>query len=332
MPNLTIDLKKIEDNARFLISNCSAAGIGLVGVLKACPSSQEITETFTRAGFSALGWSRLGSIFPGTPEASGMLLRQPAQAEIPDAINLMDMMLISTEASIKLIESEARRQKISPKIILMMETGDGREGFMPDEILGAAKIVEHSSDMILHGIGTNFACLEGMTPNADNLKALVRMTEMVEEIIGRQVEVISGGNSSAWRLLESGILPSRVNQLRFGEAVLLGLETIGGDPISGCHQDAFVFSAEALEVRVKTVADRSRKQAVLAAGYTDFCSGHNLKPLQKGVSIIKASSDHLVVDINDSDVAEGEELSFIPGYRALVALMRSEEVEKAYVG
>ena len=58
-----------------------------------------------------------------------------------------------------------------------------------------------------------------------------------------------------------------------------------------------------------------------------------LTPLHKGVRVLGASSDHLVMDVTDADppLAVGNRVSFRMNYGALLAVMTSEYVEKTPV-
>ena len=59
-----------------------------------------------------------------------------------------------------------------------------------------------------------------------------------------------------------------------------------------------------------------------------------LRPRQAGVTIVGASSDHLVVDVTNvrEPVRVGDELSFDPIYAAFATAMAHRGVEKVIVG
>ena len=61
-PRLEIDLKKIQDNARVLVTRLADRGIGVTGVTKASLGSPEIAGALLRAGVRGLGDSRIENI------------------------------------------------------------------------------------------------------------------------------------------------------------------------------------------------------------------------------------------------------------------------------
>jgi predicted amino acid racemase len=156
----------------------------------------------------------------------------------------------------------------------------------------------------------------------------------LREHLGIELPVISGGNSSIWKLIETGKVPSGINQVRLGEAILLGQETIHLDPIPGTFQDAVVLTAEIIEIKEKPVSQHPhgvRKRAILAIGLQDMCRGA-LLPLDKKAQLLRRSSDHLVVDLTESkhSYKVGDAMAFIPGYEAMLTAMTSSFVVKEY--
>lgn len=336
MPRLVIDINNISRNAEKLNAYCSERGVELVAVAKACAGSAPLLEALIKARFKIIGWSRSADLPPQTGDGfQRMLLRQPPSgSDLEKAAKNADVVLLSTAKAIAELDRAAARQDRCIGVILMIETGDRREGFLVSEAAQGATLTENSGNLNLLGVGTNVACLTGFPPTTDSLNDLIAATEAIENNLGRELQIISGGNSSAWRLLSTGELPARINQLRFGEAILLGLETVQGEAISICLQDTIRFHAEVLEVRKKPERGSSefRWQAVLAAGYSDFCDCTDLRPTGHGLEIVRASSDHLVVALASPDLThEGAEVEFSPGYRALVALMRATDVVKEYI-
>ena len=144
-------------------------------------------------------------------------------------------------------------------------------------------------------------------------------------------------------------MPKRVNNLRLGEALVLGRETAYGADLDGMYGDAVRLEAEVVEVQVKpsypigeigvnafgergTYTDIGpRRRAIAAIGRQDMdCD--SLRPLQKGVSVVGASSDHLIVDVTDCEktVEVGDVLSFTMTYGGLLRGFTSGYVGRAY--
>lgn len=344
-PLLTIDLSKIMHNAKVLSDCCAAQGIEVIGVTKCCQGALPVARAMLDGGVHGIGDSRLSSLSSLAKAGIGPLtmLRQPMQGEIGKVVECVDVSLISELAAALLLSREAASRKKAHSVILMVEAGDSREGILPlelPEIVGKIRALPY---IRLEGIGTNVACLQKAPPSTKNLELLLELSEEIRSEFSVEVPVISGGNSSALRLLETGQIPHGINQLRVGEGILLGQDTVTYEPVGGLYQDAFQLSAEVIEVREKPAtglaarmetgsATSTRKQAVLALGRQDIADG-DLEPMIAGMETLKTSSDHLVVALDNcpQKIRTGEVLTFIPSYFALLAAVTSPFVNKDFV-
>lgn len=343
-PSLTVGLKKIKHNAEVVATRCKSAGIEVVGVTKGVLGSPEIAQAMLDGGIKTIGDSRLLNL-KRLKEANLscplVMLRQPMKDEVEDVVEVADVSLISEVQAALWLARASKAWKKKHKLILMVETGDLREGILPHLVLERAKEIVKLESIELEGVGTNIACSSRSFPTLEKLKLLVEVAEEVENKLNLDLKVISGGNSSAWRFVEGGAVPQRVNQLRIGEGVLLGQETVGYDPIPGASGDAFLLSAEIIEISNKPTYDFDsfssfgvgkagrRKQAVVALGRQDVGEGA-LKPTRMGIRVISISSDHLVLDIEEckEPLEVGDAMSFIPSYFALLSAFTSPYVEK----
>jgi predicted amino acid racemase len=391
-PVLAIDLEKIKINTRAIVTVCDEANIETVGVVKACLGSIDVAEAMVAGGAAIIGDSRLSNLkrlrAVGVPL---MMLRQPMLSEIKEAVLVADYFLVSEMEAVRqlalefkrvadsagkitgkpagkpvedsvgecAIRSTGKHTSLKPKVILMVELGDLREGIMPEDVDAFAETVIELDGVELVGLGANVACLQGVPPTPEMLDKLAHMAEGLRNRLGIELPVVSGGNSSAWKLLAGGSLPEGINQLRFGEGILLGQETIDADHIDGTFQDAVVLSAEIIEIKDKpfdlarcfgaqndNVSDerqlsarqtkqekigKTGKRAILAIGSQDISVG-TLRPLDSGIEILRRSSDHLVVGIDNANesYSVGNCIDFIPSYEALLAAMTSPFVEKRF--
>ncbi|MCL6471452.1 MAG: alanine/ornithine racemase family PLP-dependent enzyme [Firmicutes bacterium] len=334
-PQVRIDLNKIAHNTKVLVSVCDNLNIEVVGVVKACPGSIEVARAMMKGGVSIIGDSRLENLERlSTLNAPLMMLRQPMSWEVPQAVEITDFCLVSELKTIEEISEAAGALGKNYRLIIMVETGDLREGVLPEDLFDFAKAAMGFPWIKLEGIGSNVACLQGVPPTPAMLDLLVKLASDLRQRLKIELPVISGGNSSAWKLLEAGSIPQGVNQFRLGEAILLGQETINLDPIPGTYQDAFILEAEIIEVKDKPKSrfiTSTSKRAILALGVQDICRGE-LKPLDNKVQVLRRSSDHLVVDVTDSNIVYkvGDFMSFIPSYEAMVAAMTSPFVKKKF--
>jgi len=80
---------------------------------------------------------------------------------------------------------------------------------------------------------------------------LVNIAEKLERDFNIDIKIISGGNSSSLFLINENKLPSKINNLRIGEAILLGRETAYGKKIDGTFDDVFRLVCEVVENKEK---------------------------------------------------------------------------------
>jgi predicted amino acid racemase len=162
-------------------------------------------------------------------------------------------------------------------------------------------------------------------------------------VLGIQLPVLSAGNSASLALLLRGEMPAAANQLRIGGAILIGeVDSTGDWPQVLPHQDAFTAVAEVIEVETKPsrpegpIAPNAfgdvpqwpdlglRRRAILAMGRQDL-QIESIRSQRPGISILGASSDHLVLDVTEADppVHLGDELGFRLLYGAVATGMAS---------
>lgn len=340
-PLLTVDLAKLKHNAQLIVSLCQTASVEVCGVTKGVLGSVEVASAMAQGGIKIVGDSRLDSLkkLKKAKASSNLwMLRQPMKAEAKEAVKVASTILVSELEATEVLACEARRQGKTIGVILMVETGDLREGIIPRELSRVAKEVLTSKGVKLQGIATNANCFSKTTPTLKSLLALCSLANDVEKALGVELQIVSGGNSSALSLIEKKTLPKKINQLRIGEAILLGHKTPYSTPLKGVFRDSFVLSAETLEVRKKPSSFKEGVkgelvcQAVVALGKQDVAEG-KLKLLLEGVKIARVSSDHLVLCLDEAGkkLKMGDVVRFIPSYFALLQAMTSPFVEKKFM-
>lgn len=347
-PRLEIDLEKIGHNARTLVERLGVRGISVTGVTKAALGSAEIAATLLRAGVKSLGDSRIENIKSmriGQPLAAMTLIRSPMLSQAHRVVKYANVSCNTEIEVIKRLSFEAQKAGRRHGVILMVELGDLREGIMPDDLLACVRETLNLPNIDFKGIGTNLACRSGVAPDARNMAKLSALTELIERTFDVQVEIISGGNSANLEWALSGAEIGRINDLRLGEAILLGCETLHRQPLDGLHTDAITLVAEVIEVKVKpslpsgsiaqnafgeipVVADRGQvTQAILAIGRQD--TDPDGLQAGSGLNIMGGSSDHLILESASDDLSVGTEVTFHLNYSALVRAMTSPFVTKA---
>lgn len=346
-PRIEINLTKVQQNARSLVTRLAAQGISVTGVTKATLGSPEIARAFLSGGVLGLGDSRVSNLKrmqQGNIKTRFLLTRSPMLSEVDAVVRYSNSSLNSELSTINRLSGAAQKIGRCHGIILMVEMGDLREGILPLNLPESARAVVALPNVQLEGIGCNLACYGGVQPDAAKMAELSALAEMLEQHTGVDLSVISGGNSAnlAWALSNAGC--GRINNLRLGESILLGRETLARQAIDGLHTDAFTIVAEVIESKIKpskpyghvgqaafgqpdTPLDRGDIcRSILAIGRQD-CDSDGLSP-PSGVKILGASSDHLIVETDSEPLAIGSEIAFQPNYSALLSAMTSAFVYK----
>lgn len=348
-PRLEIDLDKIEHNARTLIGRLVARGISVTGITKSILGSTEIARALLRAGMTSLGDSRIDNIEKmrhAHLDASMILIRSPMLSQIDRVVAHADISFNTELDIISRLSSASVEAGRVHRIVLMVELGDLREGILPADMEAVVRKVLRMPGIIIKGIGTNLACRSGVSPDDENMSELSALADSLESTFDIHLDIVSGGNSANLDWALGNAQPGRINNLRLGESLLLGCETLYRRPIDGLYTDAITLVAEVIESKIKpsqpwgAIAQNAFgelpvandcgdiAQAILAIGRQDIDAGGLSAP--PGIAIIDSSSDHLIVRC-DSLLAVGTELPFQINYSALTRAMTSPFVEKKII-
>ena len=325
--HLTIDLAKITDNARRTLSICRPFGIEVVGVTKGVGGTPEVARAMIAGGIKMLGDSRLENIVrmqKAGIEVPMVLLRSPALSEAVECIARVNTSLNVDLDVLRALSTEASRTGKRHSVILMVDLDTGREGFQPEDLPGVCREVAGMKGLTLQGLGAYFTFNSEREFQATSLRRLIALAKKIEEECGFSLPVISGGSTNVFGnfALENKSVRD-VNQLRIGTAILLGISSsIGPRRIQGFHHDAFVLKAELIELK-----KGDKLLGMLSLGQLDVAQEF-LFPVSPGVTIVRASSDHTLVDVTDMDPKPrvGDTLAFQLGYYSLMRLMASPYV------
>lgn len=352
-PMVELDLAKFRNNIDQAVGRCSKLGIGLAGVIKGFTGIPEGAKQFADAGCDYIASSRLeqiqGCIDYGI-KASYMLIRVPMLSEIEEAVRITDISLNSEVEVLKALNKEALKQGKVHKVIIMIDLGDLREGFWDKkELLDAALMVENECDgLYLSGVGTNLGCYGSILATPEKMNELIADAEMIEKAIGRTLDIISGGATTSFPMVLNNTMPKRINNLRMGEGIILAkdLKDLFRLDMSFMYQDAFTLKAQIIELKDKpsypvgqlsfdafgnvgTYEDRGvRKRALLGIGKVDIAFPDMIYPRDKGIEIMGASSDHLIIDVEDSKIEYqvGDIVEFDLCYATIVYVTNSPNV------
>jgi predicted amino acid racemase len=353
-PYVTIDLEKVEHNAREVVRLCAEHAIAVSAVTKGTCGSPRVARAMLRGGASSLGESRLENVQrlrASGIEAPLMMLRVPPLSRAREVVSSVDLSLNSELAVLAKLAEAAQMAGRRHPVIVMVDLGDLREGVWPDDLIPFVREVLTLGGVELVGLGANLTCYGGVVPTERNMANLVFHAEAVERALGIRLPWISGGNSSALPLVAAGKMPARVNHLRIGEAILLGRETLRREAWPGTFQDAFLLHGEVIECKEKPSVplgeraedafgerpgfeDRGRVLRALVNVGREDVDVPGLTPLDSRLEVLGATSDYLIMDVTAAEegVRVGDELAFSLRYGALLAAMDSEYVEKRYRG
>lgn len=353
-PHLTIDLGKIEHNARTIVELCRAHGIEVAGVTKATCGDADVARAMLRGGVTMIGESHIENVQrlkDAGITSPFMLLTVPPLSEVDAVVETVDVSLNSEIVVLEALSQAALDQGRVHEVVVMVDLGDLREGVLPKHIDGFMCQACKLPGIRIKGLGANLTCFGGVVPTTENMVALAGYAREIEATHGLQLEWISGGNSSALRLIASGDMPTQINHARIGEAILLGCETTHRKPWPETHQDAFLLRAEVVEAKEKPslpLGERAEDafghipdfqdlgdidRAILNIGREDVEIG-GLTPLDQRLRVIGGSSGYVIVDITKAEggIKVGDEIAFSLNYAALVAAMTSPYIEKRHVG
>jgi len=349
-PRLEIHGDRIAANARAVVDLVHAHGGRVAGVAKVACAHPAVVGALVAGGVDELADSRILNLVETGERGTGlrqMLLRIPAPSAAPDVVRSADVTLNSSLPTLRVLDAAAGAAGLHHEVIVMVDVGDLREGVWPDRAVDLVRAAADLPHLDVIGLGANLACYGGVIPSEENMRALIGVRDACRAATGLELATLSGGNSSALPLLADGRMPTEVNHFRIGEAIVLGRNVLDRRPWPGTRQDTVRLVAEIVELERKPSVpigtraqnafgespdfpDRGlRWRAIVNIGRQDAAI-EGLTPQDEGVLLVGASSDHLILDVEDAagDIRLGGEIGFWPNYAAVLALSTSRYVQK----
>ena len=362
-PQLLIDLSKLEDNVRQLKADMDAAGMHVMGVNKVFNGALPPARALVRGGVEVVAESSVANLagLAQLPCAKA-LLRSPALSEVEQAVRYADISLNSEPEILRALARAAAAQGKTHQILLMVDLGDLREGIWYEDeeaILEALDAVLSAASLSLYGLGTNFNCYGTVLPTPTNAAAFVALARRLEQRLGISFPYLSGGNCTSYHLIDKGIMPPGINQLRIGGQYQFGLEYVDVKYLPGyhhsrkvaalCASDLFLLQGEVIEggrkptlpvgelgkdafMRFKTFCDRGwRRRCILNFGLQDV-PAENIYPVDPGITILGQTSNHTLVDVEEATLpsALGDVIEFELDYTALMFACNAPGIRKVY--
>ncbi len=359
-PKIIINLKKLEKNLDAVAKitkddgNCSlmivtkglCADLNMVNMVAKHPKVDYIAD-------SRIANIKSYSNLVRKENKMTALLRIPMHCEIKEVIEHVDLSFNSEISTIRLLNEEAKKANIVHKVLLMIDLGDLREGmFFEDEeyILNSIEEILSMENIELYGLGVNLTCYGAIIPKNNNLSQLVNLAKNVESKFGIKLSMISGGNSSSIYLIPKGELPKGINNLRLGEAFLLGNDTAYETQLPGTTEETLILETQIVELKEKPslpigevgvdafgqkpyYEDKGiMMRAIVALGKQDT-DLDSMTPLDPDIEIMGGSSDHTILDVTNcsKEYNVGDIISFKLGYGGMLKNITSKYVEREYI-
>lgn len=351
-PRLEIDIDKLKNNAEVVVKKCKDNNVQVAMVTKVYCAIPEVVEELVNTGIDYIADSRVKNLIKlQNINLPKILLRIPMISELEDLVKYADISFNSEMETIYKINEEAEKINKKHKVVLMVDLGDLREGYFEEkDLFETVNKVLKLENIELVGLASNLTCYGAVIPTNENLTRLAKLAREIEDKFNIKLPFVSGGNSSSLYLIDKKELPEGITNLRPGEAIVLGKETAYGDTIEGTYQDVFKLVCEIIEIKNKPslpigeigvdafgnkpeYEDRGiRKRAIIGIGRQDI-NISSISPLDTKIDILGASSDHLIMDITDSEnnYEIGDKIEFSLEYGALMAAATSEYVYKELI-
>ncbi|MFP4503606.1 MAG: alanine racemase [Cyclobacteriaceae bacterium] len=284
------------------------------------------------------------------PEVQTVYIKPPARENVESLIRYADVSMNTEFYTLKWISDEAVKQQKTHKVIIMIETGDLREGVMGEYLVEFYSKVFELPNIEIIGIGTNLNCLHGVMPSQDKLIQLSLYKQIIELKFNRKIPWISGGTSVTIPLIMNHQIPKGVNHFRVGETLYFGANLFENKLIPGMKDDVFEFSAQIIEINEKPMMPvgelganpqgdimeldtalygQTSYRAILDVGLLDLDPKYIL-PIRENYEVVGASSDMLVLDLKKNQAGHkvGDILRFRLKYMGALQLLNSDYIEK----
>lgn len=349
MPRLEININKIKHNTKTLKEVFAKKGVSITAVIKGITGSPEVAIAILECGITTIAVSLVQNIKKMKEfgvKAEFLLTRLPMHSEVQDVVKYADISLNSEISTIKLLSAHSIKQGKRHKVVLMLELGDLREGILPKDIDSVIEQIIPLKGVELYGIGVNLACFGGVKPTEKNMSELSNIVDHIQEKYHKKLHMISGGNSANYEWLMHANNTGNINNLRIGEAILFGRETLSRNRIPELYIDVFTLRCEVIESKLKPSLPYGEicqnafstkpefedigtiYRIIVGIGEQDVDT-KSITSRRNG-KVIGASSDHLILH-SKNHIEVGSEIEFDINYSALLRLSTSPYVKKVFI-
>jgi ornithine racemase len=353
MAYLNLNRTKLKENYSFLKILFEQHDIEWGVVSKMFCGNREYLKELIDLGVKEIHDSRISNLAKVkeiAPSVQTVYIKPVSKRNLAKMVAYADVSLNSELQTIRWISKEAVRQQKNHKVIIMIETGDLREGVMGEHLVDFYEQVFELPNIEVVGLGTNLNCLNGVLPSPDKLIQLSLYRQIIELKFDRIIPWVSAGTSVTIPLLLQKQLPKGVNHFRVGETLYFGLDLLEERVIPGMHGDVFELNAEIIEMQQKpsiptgdlganpsgefaqidsALYGVSTFRAILDIGLLDVDPKFLISEDPK-IELLGASSDMLIVNLDDNpkNYQVGDLLKFNLKYMGALHILNSSYVEK----
>ncbi|WP_111671463.1 alanine racemase [Algoriphagus litoralis] len=356
MASLTLNLEKLRVNFQFLKDLFGQKEVSWGVVSKLLCGNKLFLQELINLGIREIHDSRISNLAMVkriNRSVQTVYIKPVSKKNVSQMVEFADVSLNSELETIRMISQEAVKQDKLHKIIIMVETGDLREGVLGENLVDFYAGIFELPNIEVIGLGTNLNCLNGVMPSTDKLIQLSLYKQIIELKFGKEIPWVSAGTSVTIPLMFSHQLPKGINHFRVGETLYFGVDLVEEKVIDGMYGDVFELESEIIELQEKpllptgtlganpqgevteideSLYGKTSFRAILDIGLLDVDPKYLIVSDPK-IEILGASSDMLIVNLgqNEHNLKVGDTLSFKLKYMGALALMNSNYIEKAVV-
>ncbi len=356
MAYITLDIAKLKYNYEFIDKLFKKNNIEWSVVTKLLCGNKEFLQALLDLGVRQASDSRVTNLRilkNLNKEIETIYIKPPAKSNIISVVKYADISMNTEVRTIELLSAEAKKQGKTHKIIIMVELGELREGVIGEKLLSFYKKISTLDNIEIIGIGSNLSCLYGVLPDQDKLDELIRHKEAIETRFGKKIKYLSGGSSVTMHLLLENSLPKKINHFRVGETLFFGTDVYTGLNLNALHNDILNLYCQIIEIQEKPMEPEgdfgtnlegnsynvnedligmTGVRAIIDIGLLDVDPQH-LRPIDENVNIVGATSDMIVVNLDDvkRKYKVGDFIEFGLDYYSTLKLLNSKYVDKVVV-
>ncbi|AGA79038.1 alanine racemase [Echinicola vietnamensis] len=356
MAFLNLHKGNLQKNYQFLKEKFKEHGVAWGAVSKMLCGNEIYIKELIDLGVDEIHDSRISNLVKVKEINSNIktvYIKPPSKRNLADVVTYADVSLNSELTTIRWISEEAVRQDKRHQIIIMVETGDLREGVMGEDLVDFYAKIFRLPNVEVIGLGTNLNCLNGVMPSTDKLVQLSLYKQIIELKFNKEIPLVSAGTSVTIPLMLNHQLPKGVNHFRVGETLYFGANLFDESTIPGMNDAVFELCTEIIEMQEKpllptgnlaanpqgdikeideSLYGQSSFRGILDIGLLDVDPKYLIYDKDE-FEVLGASSDMLILDLgkNPKNYKVGDLIRFKLKYMGALAILNSYYIEKRVI-